>query len=179
MKTLAETAVRDLMQTNVVTVGPDATIRELTRLLSDHQISGAPVVDAGGRVLGVVSATDVLRFVADEVDATVATFPTAPSRQEDAEDDDDEPDLLDYFALVEGAVVAPEGVDWITADAFEEGTVKEIMTPVHFSVRSDASVEELADLLFRGRIHRALVIDDDELEGIVTTFDILKALARA
>ena len=51
--------VRDIMRTAVVTAHPDQTVRELTRLLSEHGISGVPVVDDGGAVLGVVSSSDV------------------------------------------------------------------------------------------------------------------------
>ena len=178
MKSLAETRVGDLMQRNVVTVAPDDTVRTLTRLLSDHQISGAPVVDTSGRVVGVVSATDVLRMTADETDARVGTFPTRPP-EDVPESGDDELDLVSYFVGMEATVFAPEGVDWIREDAFEERTVRDNMTPVHFSVHSDTTVEELAQLLVRGRIHRALVVDNGELGGIVTTFDVLRGLTGA
>lgn len=179
MKTLAGTAVRDIMQTDVVTIRPDATVRTLTRLLSDHQISGVPVVDAAGHVVGVVSATDILRMAADETDVRIAAFPPAPTATDIPESGDDELDLVGYFVGMEATVLAPEHADWITDDAFEERTVRDIMTPVHFSVPSTATVEELAELLVRGRIHRALVLDNGELRGIVTTFDVLRALTGA
>lgn len=52
--------VADVMQREVVTVSPGASLKEAAGLLLDHRISGLPVVDADGRVLGVFSATDVL-----------------------------------------------------------------------------------------------------------------------
>ena len=53
--------VRDIMQTEVVTIGPEATVRDLTRLLADGGISGVPVVASSGTVLGVVSSSDIVR----------------------------------------------------------------------------------------------------------------------
>ena len=53
------------------------------------------------------------------------------------------------------------------------------MTPAVFSVPSTTTVPELARLLLRGRIHRALVVDDGVLVGIVSAFDVLKAVAEA
>ena len=52
------------------------------------------------------------------------------------------------------------------------------MTPVTFSVRPQMPVDELCEFLVRGRIHRALVVEDDELVGIITSQDVLKAVAE-
>jgi CBS domain-containing protein len=52
--------VSDLMNRNVVSVGPDLSLRELVRLFRRHGVTGVPVVDAGGRRLGSVSTTDLL-----------------------------------------------------------------------------------------------------------------------
>ena len=53
--------VRDVMTTQVVSVRPDARVKEAIQLLDDHQITAMPVVDAEGRLVGVVSEADVLR----------------------------------------------------------------------------------------------------------------------
>ncbi len=53
--------VADLMQTNVRSIAPGAPIAELVHALAEAHVSGLPVVDDGGKVIGVVSATDVLR----------------------------------------------------------------------------------------------------------------------
>jgi CBS domain-containing protein len=52
--------VRDVMTEDVVTVGPETPLKEVARLLTEWRISGAPVVDTGGNVLGVVSQGDIL-----------------------------------------------------------------------------------------------------------------------
>jgi CBS-domain-containing membrane protein len=52
--------VKDIMTANVVAVGPDASYREMAGMLRVHRVSGLPVVDAEGVVVGVVSETDLL-----------------------------------------------------------------------------------------------------------------------
>jgi CBS-domain-containing membrane protein len=58
--------VRDVMTTQVVTIPPHADIHEAARLLSERRISGMPVVDAGNRVLGVISEADILTLAGME-----------------------------------------------------------------------------------------------------------------
>ncbi len=62
--------VADLMQTDVRTTAPDAPVASVVQAMADSRISGLPVVDPTGRVLGVVSATDVLQATAEQDDAT-------------------------------------------------------------------------------------------------------------
>ncbi len=57
--------VAELMQHNVRTVGSDASIAEVVLSLADAHVSGLPVVDGGGRLIGVVSSSDVLTAEAE------------------------------------------------------------------------------------------------------------------
>lgn len=59
--------VRDVMTVRVATVGPDASLKQVAETLVDHRISGLPVVDGKGRVLGVVSETDIVAKTAEGV----------------------------------------------------------------------------------------------------------------
>jgi CBS domain-containing protein len=59
--------VRDLMQRDVQTIHPDATVAELVQTLADQHISGLPVTE-GGQLIGVVSSTDVLQAAAEKED---------------------------------------------------------------------------------------------------------------
>lgn len=65
--------VADLMQTDVRTIPPDASIAELVEALADSHVSGLPVVNPTGHVIGVVSATDVLQASAEQGDARART----------------------------------------------------------------------------------------------------------
>lgn len=60
--------VSDLMQTDVRTIDADATVAEIVEALADAHVSGLPVVDASGHLIGVVSATDVLQAEAEQSD---------------------------------------------------------------------------------------------------------------
>ena len=60
--------VADLMQKDVKSIAPDASVRELVTTLADSRVSGLPVVGLSGRVMGVVSATDVLEASAEKDD---------------------------------------------------------------------------------------------------------------
>lgn len=57
--------------------------------------------------------------------------------------------------------------------------VRDIMTPATFSVRPEASLVELTRFLVQGGMHRALVLDDSALVGIVSSMDVVRAVARA
>ena len=60
--------VAELMRSDLQTIGPDATVAEIVQIMSDTHVSGLPVVTSEGRMLGVVSATDVLRAAAEQND---------------------------------------------------------------------------------------------------------------
>lgn len=61
--------VLELMQTEVKTVAPEASVAEVVQVMADAHISGVPVVSPGGKVLGVVSSTDVLQGTAEQDDS--------------------------------------------------------------------------------------------------------------
>jgi CBS domain-containing protein len=60
--------VKDLMKVDVRSIAPDASVAEIVQALADSHVSGLPVVDSAGRVVGVVSATDVLQAEAEQPD---------------------------------------------------------------------------------------------------------------
>ncbi len=169
--------VEEIMQKEVVTVAPETDVRELLRRLVRAQISGLPVVTEEGDIVGVVSTTDVVRLAAGgaEVPNGDLTWePLAPTPEEVEEG------ITSPFFMV------PE--DWHSPSAGEEDvmqesplddyTVADIMTPAVFTVRPRDTVEGVAKFLLQGRIHRALVVEDGQLKGIVTTFDLLRALVE-
>ncbi|HEX6559934.1 MAG TPA: CBS domain-containing protein [Longimicrobiales bacterium] len=158
--------VRDIMQSHVVTVTPEMPVRELVQVLAKSRISGAPVVATNGDILGVVSATDVLALAAYGADAH-------PLRHWPDDEGADDEETASYFRTPETSLE----FDTAGSEHVGEFLVKDIMTPAAFSVRSEDSITELARFLLRGRIHRALVVDESRLVGIATTFDVLHAVA--
>ena len=175
--------VREIMRTELVTVGPDMSVYDLWGLCADKEISGAPVVDVDGEVLGVVSMTDVIRLAAVEADVPVAPRPlvggefSLQAPQED--EDEEEQDVVDYFQHIHAPpVTAGPAQDWAAGSDLDQYDVREIMTPVSFHIHPDSDLRELAAFLLRGRIHRALVMEDDRLVGIVTTVDLIRTMAE-
>lgn len=78
--------LKDIMTREVVSAGPDMTIRDAMELLSERHISGAPVVD-GGKVVGIFSSSDLLAMLADLNDTTPSlTFRRRKSRTTPLED---------------------------------------------------------------------------------------------
>ena len=176
--------VREIMQTELVTVVPDMSVHDLAGLLADKKISGAPVVDVDGEVLGVVSMTDVIRLAANETDIRLAPRPLVEgefSLEAPQEDDyEEDQDVVDYFQNAEARSVTPRltGSE-VTGSDLDHFDVSEIMTPANFHIHPDSDLRELAAFLLRGRIHRALVMEDDRLVGIVTTVDLLRTMTES
>ncbi|MDP2956703.1 MAG: CBS domain-containing protein [Longimicrobiales bacterium] len=172
--------VRDIMNSSVVTVGPDLTVRQLARLLADEEISGAPVVDGNGTLLGVVSATDVVRLAADDADIHVAAsaLPTDRAVLPDPDEGEEpDPDPYGYFLPEDSPFAGERFLDQFAETEMDSVAVADIMTPVAFSVGPADTLKELAEFLVRGRIHRAVVIESARLLGIVTSGDVLRAVA--
>jgi len=176
--------VRDLMTTEVVTVGTDMSLREATDTLVQHHVSGAPVI-ANGRITGVVSATDLLEFAQSTPpvptpgpeESEVAELETPTEWEEGLEAPgayyiewwaDAGADVSERFRTIR----APE---W---DLMAEHTVSEAMTRSLCAVRPDATVASAADYMLRAGVHRALVVDAGKLIGILTTTDFVRAVAQ-
>lgn len=172
--------VRDIMRSDVVTISAGESARSLARLLADAEISGVPVVDGNDRVVGVASTTDLARLAAGDAEVSFSSLSIDTSFSPTF--DDAEAEVLDSsdlgFFLPEDQPFPGAAIfDELPESTFDRTTVGEFMTPVSFSVTSDMGLVELSEYLVRGRIHRALVVDDGELKGIVTSLDILRAVA--
>ena len=180
--------VRDIMTTEIVTLTPQATIREAMELLSRRHVSGAPVV-SGDALVGVVTASDLMAFA-----AALPGVPTErglpdewiesgqPSLADDVELEAEAPGA--YFSELwedAGADVSERMSDVSTPEwnALEEHDVSEVMTRAPLTtLGSDATAEEAADLMRRQRIHRVLITEDDQLVGVVSSLDIARAAAE-
>ena len=176
-------AVKDIMTREVVTLSPDISLREAMEILTGKHITGAPVV-ANGRVVGVVSLTDLAEFA--------SSSPGVPtSRPELAEwgefeepeiwpvDQEPPPEFFsemwdDAGAEVTERIASSDSPEW---NNLEEHTVAEVMNRKVAWLRPDTPVEHAADFLRDARIHRVLVMDDGALLGVVTTTDITGAVA--
>jgi len=150
---------RDIMETQVITLSPSDPLSNVHRLFCDEEIHGAPVVDDDGRVLGIITSMDLLRAASDERDSARGD-PTYFRELFELSG----PDLQE----------APEGF----LDRLRERVTAEFMTEDVACVGTDATVPEIARALRRNRIHRVLVVEDEILQGIITTFDLVGLLEK-
>jgi predicted transcriptional regulator len=148
--------VKDLMNPDIMTVADDMTTDELARYLIERDISGAPVVDSQGHLVGVVSITDIARNVAEPSDGE-STRHSGGYRDTVA----DILEGLDHDYAEDRAVI-----------------VRDVMTPVIHQLPVTASVAEAARLMVDQHIHRLVVTQGKEPVGIITSLDVLKMVAE-
>jgi CBS domain-containing protein len=150
---------RDVMQTHVVSVSPDTPISDVQRLFYEESIHGAPVVDQLGRVLGMLSSADLLRAAAEAHDVAPAE-PSHHRNDLDLSHQDWERAPTDIVARI------------------GEATVEEVMSPGIVHVAPDTPVTEVARQMRELHIHRVVVLEDDKLCGVISTFDLIGLLAE-
>lgn len=143
---------RDIMTPDPVTITPQVTIAEAVRLLLEKKFNGLPVVDEGGRVVGVLCQSDL---VAQQQRLHVPSVFT----------------LLDGFIPLPGWGKAEEAFKKMSALIVEEA-----MTPNPVTAGPDTPVEDLASLMVRAKYYSLPVVEDGRLVGIVGKEDILKTL---
>jgi CBS domain-containing protein len=167
--------LRHIMTPDVITVAPDTPLAEVAQLMATEGISGVPVVSTG-RIVGVVSASDIMDFSASDMgergehgrggvfdnypedgDAGVPAFfidPWPGSGTNGSDDDDDDAD-----------------------DPYGEFTAADIMTRTLFALTPETAVEEAASFMVQRGIHRVLIVEDGRLAGIATSMDFVRLVA--
>lgn len=147
---------RDIMNTDVISVREDMDIRDLAKLFLEQGITGAPVIDAEGNLVGVISQTDLVYHGMTRGDELVLES--------------------DFYqkARMEGQYI-PRGFQ---IEDFNSALVSDVMTPVVHSVTEKARVESVASLMTRKHVHRVVVRKGMKVVGIISALDILKVMNR-
>jgi len=144
------------MERNIISVSPATRILDVHQLFVQEEIHGAPVVGDDGIVHGVISTLDLLRVVREEL----------------------EPGAANTFYRDQ---IVYAGADWSDIpselqDRMQEVTVADAMTRDLVTVAPDAPIADVARLMLAHHIHRVLVVDDDGLLGVISTFDLMRVL---
>jgi len=142
----------DVMTTDVITVDPDTTVQALATLLAERGISGAPVVDSSGRLVGIISEGDLLHR------AEIGTARRHRERRRSW--------WLDHFA----SDLAREYVK------SHGRTVKDLMTRDVVTVTEDMDLGDVAALLEAKRIKRVPVMREGKIVGIISRANIVRAV---
>ena len=148
---------KDLMSHDVMTVREDLPVRELSNFFLDNEITGAPVEGTDGTVVGVVSLVDVAR---------VSTEPAGEAWEALG---------ADYYDKSQDPRLAEDGIQ-IFHLGDDEVRVRDIMNKKLHSVGLHAEISQIASSMLRNHIHRLLVIENNELVGVISTSDLLGLL---
>lgn len=144
--------IRDVMTAPVLSVPPEMPLKEVARLLMERRISGVPVADETGTVLGVVSEADFLLKERGAPDRRARRHALAWLFGEERRD-------------AEQAKISAT-------------TAGEAMTRPAVTICADCSLREAAGLMVEKRINRLPVVEDGRLVGIVTRADLVGAFVR-
>jgi CBS domain-containing protein len=146
------TSVREVMTTPVLSVRRTTSLKEVAQLLVDNKISGLPVVDIDGTVLGVVSEADFL--VKESGEEVVRHRPLA-------------------WLLGESRGTR------VQLDKVHATRAADAMTAPAITIAPSRPITEAARLMTVRKINRLPVVDEDRLVGIVTRADLVRAYARS
>jgi CBS domain-containing protein len=142
---------KDLMTANPVVISPETPVAAIAELLAARGISAAPVVDAEGVPLGIVTESDLIRRLADHAPGPLTWFLNLFAHSTP---------LIERFAKAHGK------------------TAVDVMTKNLITVSETETAERVAELMERNNIRRVLVLKGGKLIGIVSRADLLRAILR-
>lgn len=141
----------DLMEPNPVSIAANATLPEAAAFLTNKGFSAAPVIDEGGRPIGVLSRSDIVLYDRENMPGNPEYYAKA----------DLSPPRIIQTNIVEGSLTQ----------------VCDIMTPAVFSVPPHMAAHEVIEAMLAQRVHRLFVVGPDGvLVGTISTIDILRHL---
>jgi CBS domain-containing protein len=143
-----------VMTRQPITAGPTMSVREIAKLLLEHRISAAPVVDASGALLGIVSEGDLVG-------------------RRDIDRDERASWWLEMLA--EGEDIAPELLAYVRSGG---RSVRDLMTRKVVTVEEETSLSEVARLLEQHHVKRVPVLRQGRVVGIVSRADLVRTLAH-
>jgi len=150
---MSDLTAKDIMTKKVITIKKDASIEELSAVLLENKISGVPVTDENGNLIGIVTEADII------VKDTDLHFPR-------------------YFKLLD-AIIYLESLNRFRDNLKKHlaTKVEDIMTAKVRTIEPDTPVSEIAEIMLDKRINRLPVVESGgSIVGIVTRADIVKSM---
>lgn len=144
--------VRSLMTTNVITVRTDTPVSEVARLMSDHGVSGVPVLDAAGQIAGVITERDlIVRNGRLEMPAFLQ--------------------ILDAYVPLELPGHLKHRLQHMLGTNAEDVMTREVRT-----VGPETEVEDLVELMVKHHANPVPVVEDGRLVGIISRSDLVRMM---
>ena len=147
------TTVSAIMTRDIFAVRPETDLATTAKLLADHHISGAPVIDAEQRPIGVVTLTDLADPVRERSDRLGESK---------------------FYYLTERS----RSIHWGDGAVTAEGVVADVMSRFVISIDPDASLQRAAERMLSDDVHRLLVVDKGKLVGVVSSMDIIRGFVQ-
>lgn len=144
---------KDIMTEEVITVEEKTTLEEFARILIEHQISGAPVVDRDGNLKGIVTENDLINR------KTKLHIPTILR-------------LFDAFIPLGNSRLEEE------IKKMAASHVHDIMTSNVVTIKQETPLEDIATMMMEKNIHLLPVIQEAKLIGIVGKKDLIKGISK-
>jgi CBS domain-containing protein len=148
--------VGDVMQRDLITVHAEDSLHEVEQVLADAGISGVPVVGDDEEVIGVLSMSDLIGRYAENAEDESPFADVDP----EMDDDEDSTETLAFRRPADGSLCAGD-----------------MMNPHVSRIAATASLREAARAMVEQNIHRLLVTERGRVVGLVSTLDLLRALA--
>ncbi len=153
--------VKDIMGKNPILLNPEMTLREAAKILSENDISGAPVVDQEGKLVGILMVSDIIKEIKGKIESLDLAIPFTPF------------DLFDFYTVN----MPMESDKDIMRDVAEMKVGDVMRKKVHY-VRDEDDIETAIEILGKKDISRVPVVDKEgRVIGIITRSDVLKLLA--
>ncbi len=151
---MKEKVARDIMKTSVITVKPETSIEELGRLFIEKDISGAPVVDSEGNLVGIVTENDLISK--------------------------EKPFHIPTIIRIFDAIIPLESDSKVEREIRKMAatTVEDICTTDVVTIEEDTPLTEIASIMTERKIHLLPVLKDGKLAGIVGKKELIKAIAE-
>jgi CBS domain-containing protein len=155
---LSAPTAADLMTPNPVSVRQDATVKEAAASLTDRGFSAAPVIDNAGRPVGVLSRADIVVHHRQKAEYV--------------------PPVPDYYQRTDLATPSGEPLPaGFQVESVDQTRVRDIMTPVVFSVSAEAPARRVVGDMVGLRVHRLFVVEQSGvLVGVISALDVLRHL---
>lgn len=144
--------VRNLMTTNVLTVRTDTPVSDVARLMSDHGVSGVPVLDANDEIVGVITESDlIVRNGRLEMPVFLQ--------------------ILDAYVLLELPGHLRHRLQHMLGTNAEDVMTRDVHT-----IAPDAEVEDLVDLMVKHDANPVPVVEDGRIAGIISRSDLVRMM---